>query len=132
MSAEYHQMVERGLRIVAMAQDEAINGRDDLKDSFAMFKASGATTPLDAVRAIYIALAEYYRSCDHDAPSLASFGTYANLSGAMVVRLTYEHRKAYPGLGKIMAPEGYVKFLHSLNPAADEFWKTIFEHPGFP
>jgi hypothetical protein len=131
MGVDYPGMVERGLRIVSMAQAEAINGRDDPKDSFAMFKASGATSPLDAVRAIYIALAEYYRSCGQDAPSQASFGSYANLSGGIVVRLCYEQRKACPGLRKMMAPERYVEFLRSLNPTADDFWEMVFQHPGF-
>lgn len=127
--------IDRAQQIVAYAENEFAKG-DLIEDTFVPFARGGACTRREALDALYIVIADYYRMASHSGhnsdEAMREFLTYARLSGSISIRLSCV-TITDPASGMKVAVaenvetvESFVNYLKTLNPEAPEFWSSVY------
>ena len=133
--------LERANTIVTHAEEEFARG-SPISDGYQPFASGGATSRLEALQALYLVVADYFRlastrqSGREDA--MREFNNYAKGSGGIALRILGgnitepEELRNCNGLGNSETIDSLVKHLKTLDPSSASFWPTVYERIGMP
>ena len=130
--------LDRARAIVEHAEKElGAGGR--IPDAFASFARGGASTREEAINALFIVIADYYRvAYQHGAHSevLQRFCNYAKASESIAMRLTFDAINNPEALLHVMSTDtqetvhSFVNYLCSLDPTDKDFFPRVYDRIG--
>jgi hypothetical protein len=113
--------------------------------SFTPFEAGGASSPLEALHALYIVIADrFWFSCIRQsgtAAALKMFDDYAAASRFIAMSISYESTKVH-SIAKLLDPnmiaslsayetvDSFTSFLRALHPANEDYWPLVYQRLG--
>ncbi len=130
--------LERAREIVEHAEREFANG-GNIRDAFAPFARGGASTRDEAVNALYLRIADWYRTASAhgtDSPAMQEFSRYASLSESIAMSLSYdaiqnlEAFRLVASQDKRETVESFVRYLRSLNTKTSDFFPRVYDRLG--
>lgn len=130
--------LERALAIVEHAEREYAND-GNIRDAFAPFARGGASTRDEAVNALYLRIADWYRMASAhgtDSPAMQEFYRYASLSESIAMSLSYdaiqnlEAFRLVASQDKRETVESFVRYLRSLDPKTSDFFQRVYDRLG--
>jgi len=131
--------LDRAQAIVGHAENEFSTGKQ-IDDAFAPFARGGASTRGEALDAIFIVIADFYRMASRSGSGASSemeeFSAYARLSGSIAMRLASVSISDKTGSQQIAITDNretvdsFVRFLRTLNPETSNFWPTVYQRIG--
>lgn len=131
-----HLTLIRAKTIVSHAENEFCNGVD-IPDAFAPFARGGATTRTEAINALMIVIADFYRSASRQGQSaMREFEQYAHGSGSIAMRIIADAAESPVALEAIIRSSdqesigSYVEFLKTIDPGKPGFMNRVYERIG--
>ena len=134
----------RARAIVEHAENEFATGRR-IEYSLTPFEAGGASSPLEALHALFIIIADrFWFSCvrQSGAPeAMKMFDDYAAASRFIAMSISFESTKTH-SIAKLLDPEmiesltayetvdSFASFLHTLSPASSDYWPQVYQRLG--
>lgn len=131
----------RAHAIVEHAENEYATGRR-IEYSFTPFEAGGASSPLEALHALFIVIADrFWFTCARQSGTPAAvkmFDGYAASSTFIAMSLAHESTKIH-SIAKLLNPEmiasitafetvdSFVSYLRTLSPASAYFWPQVYQ-----
>ena len=130
--------LERARKIVGHAEDKFATGKD-IADAFTPFAQGGALTRLEALKALYIVIADYYHiasSRSSISPRLMEeFEKYVNQSKSIAMRIMSDDvrdddQKRKVSLEQKTSYELNVKYFKSLDSTLECYWQLVYRSIG--
>lgn len=113
--------------------------------SFTPFEAGGASSPLEALQAFYIVIAEFFQFSrtrqSGSSAAMKGFDDYVASSRSIAMRLAIESTKIH-SIAERLSPdmiasllafetvESFVSFLGTLQPASADYWPQVYQRIG--
>jgi hypothetical protein len=138
--------IDRAKQIVEHAENKFASGRR-IEYAFAPFKAAGASSPLEALHALFIVIADFFhfvcvrKSGSREATQM--FDEYVAASRSIAMRLFAESTKVH-SIAKLLDPtmiasltayetvDSFVSYLRKLTPTRADFWYQVYSRIGLP
>ncbi len=133
--------IARARSIVEHAENEFIADRR-IDYSFTPFELGGASSPLEALQALYIVIAEFFQFSRTRQSGLSAamkgFDDYAASSRSIAARLAMESTKVHSiaerwspdMISSLLAFEtvdSFVSFLRTLQPESADYWPQVYQ-----
>ncbi|GEM_PF-1689934 len=127
--------ITRARSIVEYAENEYSSGKL-IEYSFTPFESGGASSPLEALQALYIVIADYFKLSDSSSAK-KNFDDYASSSQFVAMSLAMESTEVHSN-AKRFSPEiiasiksfitldSFVSFLHTLDPISPDYWSKVY------
>jgi hypothetical protein len=133
--------ISRARSIVEHAENEYAAGKR-IDYAFTPFETGGATSPLEALHALYIVIAEFFQFSrtrqSGSSVAMKGFDDYAASSRSIAMRLAMESTKVH-SIAERLSPEmidslmafetvdSFVSFLRTLQPASADYWPQVYQ-----
>ena len=133
--------IARARSIVEHAENEYATGRK-IDYSFTPFEAGGASSPLEALQALFIVIAEFFQFSrtrqSGSSAAIKGFDDYAASSQSIAMRLAIESTKVH-SIAERLSPEmiasllafetvdSFVSFLRTLQPTSADYWPHVYQ-----